>query len=170
MKPGIKILLSKQWLVLFLIILSSCHRKQDFDQNEHSFDLQTAQWIIGSWEAADSTGKSVESWQQVNDTLFEGRSVWIQLGDTTVIEQLTLAQTGDSIFYTALVMGQNEGKPIRFRLIELTDSTMLFENRTHDFPNSIRYSIQTSDSLIAIVSGLQQGKETAIRIGMRRSL
>lgn len=157
-------------LVLLLIILSSCLRYRDSDKQEHSFNLQTAIWIIGSWEAGDTNGKSVESWQQVNDSLFEGRSMWIQAGDTSVIEQLTLARTGDSIFYSALVSGQNDGKPIRFKLVELTDSTMAFENSAHDFPNEIRYTLQLTDSLIAIVSGLQQGKETSIRIGMQRGL
>jgi hypothetical protein len=38
---------------------------------------------------------------------------------------------------------------------------MVFENPKHDYPQKIRYQLNSDKSLIATISGIQKGKESS---------
>jgi hypothetical protein len=53
--------------------------------------------------------------------------------------------------YEATVSDQNSGKPVRFKLIGLTDNKMIFFNPEHDFPKKVEYEFLDDNHLLATV-------------------
>lgn len=157
-------------LYLTLIVFTNCNSGiSEKSVDKTRFDINNAGWLLGSWIATEDTGISVENWEKLNDSVYKGISYYINAADTTVIERLLLKQSGDSLYYSALVSGQNDGLPIQFVVTQMSDSSIVIENPAHDFPNHISYSRKPVDSLIAIVSGSYEGKDVSIRIAMERS-
>lgn len=98
-------------------------------------------------------GSFYESWTEGKENELLGTSYFLKNGDTLFKEQIRLVQEEQQLFYIPSVSNQNEGKAIRFAAIKLSDQELLFENKTHDFPQRISYQPLGTDSLLAVVSG-----------------
>lgn len=124
-----------------------------------------AAWLPGDWEMRSPKGITRESWQRVNDTLFQGFSAFLlPSGDTASYEHIKLIRNENTWWYIPTVSNQNEGKEVRFRLTNATDTSMIFENKTHDFPQRIGYIRTSATSIHAYISGpsKEAGKEKQI--------
>ncbi|HEY1032204.1 MAG TPA: DUF6265 family protein [Flavipsychrobacter sp.] len=77
---------------------------------------------------------------------------------------MKLIRNDNTWWYIPTVSNQNEGKEIRFRLTNATDTSMIFENKTHDFPQRIGYIRTSATSIHAYISGpsKEAGKEKQI--------
>jgi len=51
---------------------------------------------------------------------------------------------------------------------EVTDSTVVFEDLKHDFPQRVGYSRMGADSLVAWIAGSRGGRERRIEFPYRR--
>lgn len=144
----------KHLLQLFIVLLVACQPKAKPNSTETSNykELQKVHWLKGTWQRQSAKGILTESWQQLDDSTFSGRSFFVSNGDTVSSESIRLAQRKETLYYIPTVADQNEGKPVVFTLTNLTDSSFTFENPTHDFPQKIEYRFQKPDSLIAEVS------------------
>ncbi|OSZ82233.1 hypothetical protein CAP35_02895 [Chitinophagaceae bacterium IBVUCB1] len=111
-------------------------------------------WLLGNWQMKTDNGTVTESWAKANDSLWIGSSYFIlPNGDTASMESIRLATIADTLYYMPTVSNQNDGREIRFKETERTDTSIVFENPLHDFPKRIVY-IRTSDSTIyAYVAG-----------------
>lgn len=110
--------------------------------------------ILGQWEAKSDAGTIYENWEMNPDSSLTGKSFIIKPGNDTIpLEQLKIICKGDSVYYVATVNGQNDNKPVYFNLIEFTPMVFAFENKQHDFPQLIRYSIKTKDIYTVIIEG-----------------
>jgi len=137
--------------------------------NSKKEPISKSEWIIGTWQHTDKQGNvSYETWKKVSEKELNGKSYVIIENDTTVFEELTLLQKNDSLFYIAKVKGHNEDSPVCFSLKSLNKEKMEFENLQHDFPQKISYQNIQNDSLIAIVSGVQNGIASKYEIPMKR--
>jgi hypothetical protein len=87
-----------------------------------------------------------------------GRSYSIKDQDTIVFETYKLVQEQDSLFHIPIVKNENNNLPVRFVLKFFSDTQLLFQNPTHDFPQVITYTKINSDSLVAEISGTQNDK------------
>lgn len=121
-------------------------------------ELSKAQWFLGNWENQTPQGDLYENWKQENDSLYLGESFFVKGKDTLFSEQVQLAQKGKDVFYTVSVKGQNDEKPVPFKLTKASADTLVFENPAHDFPNKILYRKVNKDSIVAAISGTQEGK------------
>lgn len=124
-----------------------------------------AAWLPGDWEMRSPKGITRESWQRVNDTLFQGFSAFLlPSGDTASYEHIKLIRSENTWWYIPTVSNQNEGKEVRFRLTNATDTSMIFENKAHDFPQRIGYIRTSATSIHAYISGpsKEAGKEKRI--------
>lgn len=147
-------------VVLVLIIMTSCNK---YDANGNIIkdydELEKANWIIGNWEKTDSLGTLKEIWKQFDDSTFIGKSYYIiNEKDTIHNESIELMQDGDHLIYTATVTGENNDAPIPFQMTVDEDSLLVFENPKHNFPQKIQYKLEKNGSLLATVSGKQNGK------------
>lgn len=149
-------------LLAFTTCIFSCKK------TEKENKLQTTDWLIGTWENKSDEGEMVETWSKTNDSLYSGSSYFIKGKDTLHSESIALTQKADVILYTPTVKGQNNNQPVSFQLTKQTPKQLVFENPKHDFPQKIVYQQITADSLIATISGMQQGKASSESFSMKK--
>lgn len=123
--------------------------------------MDSFNWVLGSWKMETRRGNTIETWNHVNDTLFEGRSVRVgTTGDSVLLEKLKLVLRDDQYYYIPTALGQNNNMPVEFRITSFTDKSFISENMKHDFPKRISYSLVGQDSIHAFID---DGKEVSGR-------
>lgn len=115
-------------------------------------------WLVGSWRGTSPEGVFGETWQMRNDSILSGKGYFVVGKDTVSMEALRLVQEGNKLYYEPTVNNQNNGKAVRFELTSMSDTTMIFENAAHDFPQKICYRLINADSLVAEISGQSNGE------------
>jgi len=163
-----KILFSS--VILVLLVSVSCNK---YDTNGNVIkdyeELAKANWMLGEWEKTDSLGTLKEIWERLDDSTFVGLSYYIQnKKDTLHNEQVELMQNGEHLIYTVTIKGENNNSPIPFQLTKDEDSLLVFENPKHDYPQKIQYKLMKNASLVATISGKQNGKNNAENYPMNK--
>ncbi len=151
-------------IVIIVSILSSSCNKYDAKGNLiKSYDeLQKAKWLLGEWEKSDSLGILKEIWISKDDSTFVGQSYYIQnKKDTLHNEQIELIQDGEHLIYSATIKGENNDASVPFQMTKDQDSLLVFENPKHDYPQKIQYKLEKNGSIVATVSGKQNGKSNS---------
>ncbi len=159
---------------VFVIVATmiSCNSsvQKNKENNIPNYDqIEKASWLIGTWQNNSEEGNASEAWEKKNDSVYAGKSYFIIGKDTVSSEAISLEQHGGHLFYIPTVKGQNSGQAIKFTLTSSTNAQLIFENPTHDFPQKISYTQINKDSLLAEISGMQQGKHRAEKFPMRRT-
>ncbi|MDR2084495.1 MAG: DUF6265 family protein [Bacteroidales bacterium] len=150
-------------IVSLLVCFTSCGSKQ-------KNSVSKVEWLIGTWMFEDGFGGvSYESWEKISNNELKGRSYVLAGNDTVVFENINIKQENNNLFYTAKVTGHNDDMPITFPLKSITEEKMEFENLQHDFPQMISYRKINNDSLVAEVSGIQNGEISVFELPMRKS-
>lgn len=157
----------KLTFLLLVITVVSC-KKSGSDANEKD-KIKAAHWLLGKWEYKTPEGNLSETWKKVDDSTYNGQSYFIKAKDTIHFETITLQQKGEELTYTAIIKGQNNDKPVPFKLTQSTEKEMVFENPKHDYPQKITYKNVSKDNLIAIISGIQSGKPAKEQYAMKKS-
>lgn len=153
--------------ILFLVAaFSAVSCKNKAEKKDHHIEI--ANWLIGDWEHKSEFGNLSEQWQQGNDSTFVGTTFFIKGKDTLHNESITLQEQGTDLIYSATVKDENADLPVAFKLTSETASQLVFENPKHDFPQKITYKKITADSIVAEVSGMQQGKPASETYPMAR--
>jgi hypothetical protein len=130
--------------------------------------IEKARWLAGTWEQQTARGSVFESWQRDGDRALAGQSYRLRAGDTVFLESIRLVQEGDRLLYIPTVSDQNDSRPIRFTSKKITGTELVFENPAHDFPQEITYRRVHSDSLVAEIAGVQNGKARREVFAMKR--
>jgi hypothetical protein len=154
----------KKTIVLILIAVVSLSCKKESNENK----LKSMEWLLGSWENNAEYGNMQENWKKVNDSVCQGESYFIKGKDTLHSETITLQQKEDQVLYVPTVRGQNNDQPVVFLLTKQTPKQLVFENPNHDYPKKIIYNLITKDSLVATISGTQQGKPSSDSFPMKK--
>lgn len=134
----------------------------------NSLDHYALNHWVGHWEQTDSSGTFIETWQKVNDTLYEGHGRMIIQKDTVFSEKIHLIFKDKKVQYVVLASGQNDDKEVSFEMTSFTKDRWIFENPKHDFPNKITYFSPTTDSLIATVEGIRDTVPTSFTLRFKR--
>lgn len=159
MKPNKLPLLS-----LAFIVLASCQ-----NQSENKFaKIKKMDWLVGNWEQKLPEGTLIEIWKKENDSTFSGKSFFVKEEDTIHSEKIILSQKNDDLLYIPTVKGQNNDEPVTFTLSSEAGNIFTFENPAHDYPQKISYKKVSDTSLIATVSGKQQGKQSQESFSMTK--
>lgn len=145
------------WLPAFLCLMISC--KEHHKSTERQVrKLDQLHWMVAHWEMLSDEGKFTEDWEKINDTLMDGDGIMINNeGDTIFMESMQLTEQNDTVFYVATVPEQNDGKPVSFMMHSIDSTTVVFENKAHDFPQRIIYNRLSDAAMIATIEGLQNG-------------
>lgn len=133
-----------------------------------SSEIRKTDWLIGTWENKTSRGIIFETWTKMSDNELFGKSYFINEKDTVVFETIRLVQKTDGLFYIPTVKNQNDGLPVRFAAKSISETQLVFENPQHDFPQVISYTKITPDSLVAEISGMNNGQERKLIFPMKR--
>jgi hypothetical protein len=122
----------------------------------------------GTWVMKTKKGFICEQWQKVSNAEMHNRGFRITGKDTVEVEKIQLIEKGDEVYYISTVKGQNEGKPVTFRLADVKGHQFTFSNPKHDYPQFIVYDIVSKDSIHAWVDGIDKGKSLKIDFYYRR--
>ena len=149
-------------ILLLLLTILSCKK------GEKTNLLNEIDWLIGTWENNSDKGNLLEIWKKENDSVYSGQSFYIKAKDTLHFETIQLKQISDSLLYRSSVKGQDNDLALDFRLTSKTQNQFVFENPKNDYPKKIVYKLISKDSLVAIISGIQQGKASSETFSMKR--
>jgi len=134
-----------------------------------SYDrIKAFSWLEGTWENNTKDGLYTEKWTKVNDSVFTAISTVTKDRDTLFYETVVLDQKGDSLHYIVTTPKQNDARPVSFTLKTAIVNSYVFENKHHDFPERITYTKVTNDSLMAKISGTQNGKPAEEQFPMKK--
>ena len=118
--------------------------------------LEEFQFLIGKWEGERDGMALQELWKKENNSIFSGEGSVCLGTDTMFHEKLKLEIRDGEIFYVATLPSSKA--PVSFKLVFSEKNKWMFENKQHDFPQTIRYHLVRPDSLVASVEGYDKGK------------
>ena len=122
--------------------------------------VERLRWLSGCWEQRDARSTVEELWTTPNGGILFGIGRTIvrrDQSDSTVSYEVTrIFERGGRLIFAAAPSGQ---PPAEFTEQELTDTTVVFANPTHDFPQFVRYRRRGSSELHARVDGKMNGED-----------
>lgn len=130
----------KKALFVFVLVISGFVSAQN----------KLPDFLVGTWLSEDQT--TYEHWDKLSATSMKGYAYEVRNGEIEVKEYLDLVQRKEGAFYIPSVIGQNLGKPVEFKLTS-SDSTFVFENKTHDFPKKVCYKKLSDTEIFVQVLG-----------------
>lgn len=148
-------------IVSILPFFSSCRIRQEQPVNH-------AKWLIRTWMNKTTKGNVYENWIRLSQVELFGKSYRIRGTDIVLLETMRLVQVKDSLYYIPTVTDQNNAQSVRFAGTAISGQQLTFENPHHDFPQTIRYSKITKDSLVAEISGSKNGQLRRVAFEMHR--
>ncbi len=116
-------------------------------------------WLAGCWRQSSSRAVIDEQWMAPNGGMMMGAGRTVRGDSVSEYEAVRIFERGETVIYHA---EPSQQQPADFTSIELTDSTVVFENPTHDYPQRVFYRKRGRDSLIAGISGTMNGKSRVI--------
>jgi len=112
------------------------------------------EWLIGSWQGEFNNAQISESWSKTDKDLYQGNGFVFNGKDTFVREQLRIQRIAN---YWTFIPVINSKPPVLFTLIKNENHTLVFENKEHDYPQRVVYSLENK-KLHAWIEGLKNGK------------
>ena len=159
--------------IAFTTTFISCQKKgntaiEEIPTVKTFAQIEKANWLIGEWGNTSKEGVLTETWTKQNDSTLTAQAYFIIGKDTVSAESIVLEQKGNDLFYVPTIKNQNKGKSVTFRMTISTDKQLIFENAAHDYPQRITYNKISTDSLVAEISGIKEGKENKERYPMKK--
>jgi hypothetical protein len=121
-------------------------------------------WLIGKWKLQSDKSESYEEWRMDGKRL-SGESYSIQNGIKEINEKLFLEKFDKQWAYIAIPGGQ---AITLFALSKTEDSTFVFENPEHDFPQRIIYAYDGKNTINASIEGEKNGAFKRITFSFKR--
>lgn len=126
-------------------LIYGCKKPKKHVEEETAPSLE---WMCGTWEGIDSTRNetSYEIWSGSDRTLDGIAYDLSEQGDTGFFEKMSVVER-DSHYYFKAELARN-ATAVYFKMVSLSDSSVRFENPSHDFPKFIQYQ-RVEDTLKA---------------------
>ncbi|SCY87619.1 DUF6265 family protein [Flavobacterium caeni] len=140
--------------LMVALAAASCGKQKD----EPAHQINKAEWFLGNWGHQTPQGDLSENWEKINDSTYHGASYFIKGKDTLFAESIVLSEVKGDLLYNVTVPGQNGDLPVAFKMTSGTANQLVFENPSHDYPKKITYRLVNQDSIVAEISGTQEGK------------
>lgn len=129
-------------------------------------DLNRLQWLAGCWASATAEAGSGEVWMAPAGGSMLGLSRTVKGGRTVAHEFMQIRPLADgTLAFIAEPSGQRRTE---FPVKSFTDTEIVFENPTHDFPQRVAYRFEAPDTLRARIEGQRNGNLRVIEFPMRR--
>lgn len=107
--------------------------------------------LEGIWKTETSRGAIYEEWKKESATSMKGKSFKLKESDTIVLENLSLVQEENDVFYIPVTINQNNQQPVKFKMASSANNKFVFGNPAHDYPKRIVYEIVNADSVHAFI-------------------
>jgi len=114
-------------------------------------------WLAGCWQRVSGHRSVEEQWMAPRAGLMLGIGRTTNAAGDTLIEfeQTKIQQRGNDLVFTASPSGQATDS---FTATAVSDSSVTFENKAHDFPQRVGYTLKADGSLAAWIEGTQGGR------------
>ena len=111
--------------------------------------------MTGSWTQAREGETVQESWLGPRGKMMAAVNLTTSTRRGTSFEYLRIVDAPSGLVYLASPGGK---PPVEFKLKELGDKRVVFENLAHDFPQRVMYWIEPDGAMKARIEGTAQGK------------
>ena len=118
-------------------------------------DISKLSWLEGLWTGSRNGVEFEERWTSVKGQALLALHREVKNGRMSAFEFLRIDSTKEGVFYFS---SPNSAKPTPFKLVELAERRVAFENKTHDFPQRILYWLDGQGALHARIEGSMDGK------------
>ena len=120
-------------------------------------DIEDISWLIGTWSGRDMNDLTFnENWERDGKNSFTGSGSTVTPdGDTIFKETLKINLVEGTPYYVATVPG-NKG-PVLFKMVKGDKQNAIFENREHDFPQRIAYTLENNNHMSVKLEGIEKG-------------
>ncbi len=118
-------------------------------------EVQRLGWMEGRWSGTKDGVTIEETWTSPAGDALLGMNKTVTGGRMVSFESLRIAATKDGVAYLASPQGV---PPTPFKLVELGDNKVVFENKEHDFPQRILYWLDEAGAMHARIEGPRGGK------------
>ena len=138
----------RRWVVAMLMSVSTMAPAQSPAR------VASLDWMAGTWTHEDADARVTESWVGPANGLMVAANLSAWQSGRKFHEFLRIADTADGFSYYA----SPGGRPAtEFKLKELGERRVVFENAAHDFPQRILYW-REGEVLVARIEGTVNGK------------
>lgn len=128
-------------------------------------DVAQLRWLAGCWELRTATRVTHEQWMAPLGGMMLGISRTVVRDTVREFEQLRIQTKNGVPTYIAKPSGQAESS---FAATSVSDTSVVFDNPAHDFPQRISYRKAGADSIVARIEGPQGGQTRGINFPMKR--
>jgi hypothetical protein len=122
-------------------------------------DVERLAWLEGRWVGDREGTKTEERWTAPLGGALLGLHADVKRGRLRSWEFLRIDTTPEGTFYFA---SPRSAPPTPFKLVEIDERRVVFENRQHDFPQRILYWLDATGALHARIEGPQGDKVVSI--------
>jgi hypothetical protein len=129
----------------FPLFLASCKSEKEPEQ----IKLNNITWLVGQWQTEPR--ERVEVWSKKGDK-FQASGIILKGKKPKVNELMNISEENGHLIYSVLAYGQNDNKYVNFSLSNKKANDLIFTNPDHDFPKTIRYTLENEEQLKVTVS------------------
>lgn len=122
---------------------------------QDTISINRVAWLTGCWESRSPRDTVEEQWMAPRGRTMIGMGRTIRGDSLFEFEQIVLRERDGRLVYEAHPSGQARAS---FTSTTVTDSSVVFENLQHDFPQLVGYDRRGTDSLIAWIEGPRGGQ------------
>lgn len=117
--------------------------------------LAKLSFLEGVWVNDGAEASSEEHWTSANGNALLGMHKDVRQGRMSSFEfsRIDLDESGDVTYFAS----PGGAQPTRFRMTDLTDNRVVFENPEHDFPQRVIYWLEPDGRLGARIEGTVSG-------------
>jgi uncharacterized protein DUF6265 len=128
--------------------------------------IQDVAWMQGCWEMVTPERMVEEHWMAPRGGSMLGLGRTTRGAKLVEHEFIVLSEKGDRLAYEAHPSGQ---APAVFLSKTIGESSVIFENLQHDFPQRIGYQKRGPDGFLAWIEGPRNGQVRRIEFPYRRA-
>jgi len=112
-------------------------------------------WLAGHWRMQSGDTVVEEVWMAPAGEVMPGMARTLRPGRKAFIEYTRIESRADGLYFVAQPGGV---PPTDFKRVESDATSIVFENKAHDFPQRVRYGLRDDGALEASISGVQGGE------------
>ena len=123
-------------------------------------------WLQGCWRSTRGEATIEEQWMSPRGGTMVGMGRTVRGSKTVEYELVLIKEQDGRLAYEAHPSGQPSAT---FMAATASDTSVIFENPTHDFPQRVGYTRNGSDALDAWIEGQANGKSRRVDFSYQRA-
>jgi hypothetical protein len=135
-------------IITLLCVMCSLHSCK----NQSEFFMK----MNGDWKMYVQEGQMQECWKMIDENNYNGKCLLMNNEDTLFFETMKIHKMNDRFYYSTLFVSNGVLHETDFILKKMNNKKLIFENKLHDFPQTIAYIFYSPDSMLAKIGGIEK--------------